>query len=124
MAQSAAPKRTDYTGVIIGAILLPVLLLFIYLGKEEEGRTVFLCLGAILFAIRVRWDLRRHFWFWVMIVLVLALHIPVLFMARWPHGRLPWIGWLPIAIADCLIVLGLFRLVERFIAKAPPAEDV
>lgn len=110
-------QSTDYTGVIIGIILLPVLLLFYYFGKEDMGRAVFLVLGAILFAIRIRWDLRRHFWFWGVIVLVLALHVPLFFIARWPHGWLPAVGWLPIALADCLIILGIVRFVEKFIER-------
>lgn len=124
MAETAERKHTDYTGVIIGAILLPVLLLFIYLGKEDMGRAVFLSLGAILFAIRIRWGLRKHLWFWGIIVLVLALHVPLFFVARWPHGWLPAVGWLPIAVADCLIILGVLRLVEKFIVKSPPVENV
>ena len=110
-------KRTDYTGVIIGLILLPVLFLFIYLGKEDMGRAVFLGIGAMLVAIRVRWDLRKRIWFWGIIIVLLALHIPLLLLARWPHGWLPAIGWLPIAVADCLIVLGAVRLVEKLIVK-------
>lgn len=54
-------KRTDYTGVIIGAILLPVLLLFIHLDKQEMGRSVCIVLGMIMLAIRVRWDLPSGF---------------------------------------------------------------
>jgi hypothetical protein len=117
-------QSTDYTGVVIGIILLPVLLLFYYFGKEDMGRAVFLVLGAILFAIRIRWDLRRHFWFWGVIVLVLALHVPLFFIARWPHGWLPAVGWLPIALADCLIILGIVRFVAKFIVRTPPAEEV
>jgi hypothetical protein len=124
MAETAERMRNDYNGVLIGAILLPVLLLFIYLGKVEMGRAVFLGLGAILFAVRIRWDLRRHFWFWAVIALVLALHIPLFFIARWPHGWFPWIVWLPIPAADCFIILGILRFVEKFIMRVrdPQAE--
>jgi hypothetical protein len=117
-------KPTDYTGVIIAAILAPVYLIFYLLGQEEMGRSVFIVLGMTMLAIRVRWDLRRHFWFWAIIVVLLALHIPLLFLVRWPHGWLPAIGTLPIGLADVLIILGAVRFVEKFIVKAPPAEEV
>ncbi len=117
-------KPTDYTGVIIAAILAPVYLIFYLFGQEEMGRSVFIVLGMTMLAIRVRWDLRRRFWFWAIIVVLLALHIPLLFLVRWPHGWLPAIGTLPIGLADVLIILGAVRFVEKFIVKAPPAEEV
>ena len=126
MAETTERKRTDYTGVIIAAILAPVYLIFYLLGQEELGRSVFIVLGMTMLAIKVRWDLRRRFWFWAVIVLVLALHVPLLFLVRWPqgyHGWLPAIGTLPIGIADVLIILGAVRFVEKFIVKSPPVEE-
>ena len=127
MAETTEQKRTDYTGVIIAAILLPVFLLFYFLGQEEMGRSVFIVLGMTMIAIRVRWDLRKRFWFWAIIVLLLLLHIPLLFLFRWPygyHGWLPAIGTLPIGLADVLIILGAVHLVEKFIVKSHPSEEV
>jgi len=124
--QQPKKKRTDYTGVIIAAILAPVYLIFYLLGHEEMGRSVFIVLGMTMLTIRVRWDLRRRFWFWAVIVLVLALHVPLLFLVPWPqgyHGWLPAIGTLPIGIADVLIILGVVRFVEKVIVKAPPVEE-
>jgi hypothetical protein len=117
LTENTEGKRTDYTGVIIGAILLPVLLLFIYLGKQDMGRSVCVCLGMIMVAIRIRWDLRRRFWFWGIILLVFVLHLPLFLLVRWPDGWLPATGLLPIGVADCLIILGAVRFVEKFILK-------
>jgi hypothetical protein len=54
--QAGHQKRTDYTGLIILAIVAPVYVLFIYLDKEELGRSVAIALGMTMVAIRVRWD--------------------------------------------------------------------
>jgi hypothetical protein len=70
--------------------------------------------------------LRNRFWFWLVIVFVLALHIPLLFFVRWPegyHGWLPAIGTLPIGLADVLIILGVVGFVEKFIVKSPPPDE-
>jgi hypothetical protein len=120
-------KGTDYTGLIIAAILAPAYLFFYLMGKEEMGRSVFIVLGMTMLAIRVRWDLRNRSWFWAVIVLVLAAHIPLLFLVHWPegyHGWLPAIGTLPIGLADVLIILGAVHLVEKFIVKSPPPEEM
>jgi hypothetical protein len=119
-------KRTDYTGVIIAAILLPVFLVFYFLGMEEMGRSVFVVLGMTMLAIRVRWDLRKRIWFWAVIVVLLLLHVPLLLVFRWPrgfHGWLPAVGTLPIGLADLLIILGAVRLIEKLIVKSPPTEE-
>ncbi len=127
MTTGAQKKPTDYTGLIIVVLLLPVYLAFYFLGQEELGRSVSLVLGMVLLAIRVRWDLRKHLWFWAIIVLVLLLHVPLVFRFRWPdgfHGWLPAYAMLPIGLADLLIILGAVGFVEKYIVKAPPAESV
>lgn len=124
--QPSTKKRADYTGVIIAAILTPIFLIFYFLNMEELGRSVFIVLGMTMIAIRVRWDLRKRIWFWAIIVILLALHLPLLFLFRWPngfHGWLPAVGTLPIGLADLLIILGAVHLAEKLIVKSPPDED-
>jgi hypothetical protein len=122
--ESEEQKPTDYTGLIIGAILLPVFLLFRYYGRVDLALSACVCLGAILILIRIRWELRKSIWFWVTIVLVLLLHVPVILLVPWPHMTVNRITLLPIGFADFLIVLGAVKFVERFIVKyVPPDED-
>ena len=123
MAEIKNDKRVDYSGLIIGVILSPVLLLFIYFGKGEIGRAACIALAGILFAIKIRWDLRNRLWFWGIIAVLLALHIPLLLLVRWPSGWVPAMAALPFALADFLIVLGSARFVEKFIVKSPPTEE-
>ena len=125
MAEIKSNNRVDYSGLIIGIILSPVLLLFIYFGKGEIGRAACIALAGILFAIKKRWDLRNQFWFWRIIALLVVLHIPLLLLVRWPSGWVPAIAALPFALADFLIVVGAARFVEKFILKTPrPDEEV
>lgn len=116
------PKKkkepTDYTGLILAAILAPVLLLFIYLGKADMGLAAVIALGMIIFAVKIRWNLRKHVWFWATIVFILALHVPLVFIVRWPQGNVPIIFYsMPIGIADFLIILGAVGLAEKFFSK-------
>jgi len=76
-------------------------------------------LVGIVFAIKLRWALRKHVWFWATIVLVLALHVPLVLIARWPHGSTPTIVYgMPIGIADSLVILGALRLAENLFSGA------
>jgi hypothetical protein len=112
-----------YIGHIIFLITLPVLLYFTHIGNTELGLKVGICLGMNIFAVVVRWDLRRHWWFWAVIVLVLALNVPLVLNIPWPERRVPPLALLPIGLADMLLAIGAVRFVEKYIVKAPPANE-
>ena len=64
-----AKQSVDYTGPKIVAILSPVFFLFAFLGKADMGLTACIVLGMIILAIKIRWNLRKHVWFWATIIL-------------------------------------------------------
>ena len=120
---SEEQNHTSYLGVIIFLMTLPVLLFFTYIGKTDLGLNVGICLGMNIFAIGLCWDLRKHFWFWATIVLVLLLHVPLFLMIKWPHVWVSKFSLLPIGIADLLITVGIVRFVEKYIVKYVPPDD-
>jgi hypothetical protein len=108
-------EPTDYTGLKIVAVLAPVFLLFALLGNADMGLTVCIVLGMIILAVKIRWNLRNHTWFWMTIGLVLALHVPLFFIVRWPQGNVPTLFYtIPLGIVDFLVVLGTLALAEKF----------
>ena len=119
MAGNREKKPTDYTGLVIEAILVPGFLLFMYFGNEDLGMTVFIALAAVMVAIRVRWDLRRQLWFWESIVLVLVLHIPFFYFVRIPPAWFHAVALLPIVVPDFLLTLGIIRVAEKFHERGP-----
>jgi hypothetical protein len=122
--QPAEEQEPDYTGVKIAGILIPVFILFIYLGKAEMGFTVFIVLGMVLLAIKLQWRLRKHVWFWATIAVVLALHIPLFSLVRWPETKTPTIAYsMPLGIADFLIISGAIRLCEKLFLKDSASSD-
>ena len=117
-------EPTDYTGLIIAAILAPVLVLFICLGKMDMGFTLFIVLGMLIFAIKLRWNLRRYIWFWAVVALILALHVPLFFVVHWPQGKTPTIAYaMPFGIVDFLLIMGATGLAEKIFSKGSPSND-
>jgi hypothetical protein len=115
---------TDYTGLKIGAILMPILLLFIYFGKADMGLTIFIVLAVSIVAIKIRWNLRKHFWFWLIIIFIFALHIPLFFIVRWQHGNVPGLFYgLPFALIDFLIISEGLRIAEKLLSKDPSSDE-
>jgi len=115
---------TDYTGLKIGAILLPVFFLFVYWGKADMGLAVLIVLGVTIGAIKIRWDLRKHVWFWAIIAVILALHVPLFFMIRWPQGNVPTLFYtLPFGLIDFLIISGILGLAEKLLSRDSSPKD-
>jgi hypothetical protein len=127
MFDSEAPKEkspTDWSGTIIGVMLLPVFFVFVFLGKAELGFNVMLVLGLVMIAIRLRWKLRRYAWFWGTIAFVLLLHIPFLFLVHWPQSNVPTIAYsLPLGIADFLLISGAISLAQKVFMKNSSSDD-
>jgi hypothetical protein len=123
MFDNAPPKekgRTDYTGLKVAATLAPVFFLFVCLGNADMGLAACMVLGATMIAVKIRWNLRKHLWFWATVVLILALHVPLVSVARWPQGNVPTLFYtMPLGIADFLIISGALRLAEKLISKEP-----
>lgn len=114
-------EPVDYTGLKIAAMVAPVFFLITFLYNADAGLAASIVLGLILFAIKIRWDLRKHAWFWATIISILALQIPLIFVVRRPQGNVPTIFYsMPIGIADFLIILGAVGLAERFFSDDSP----
>jgi len=115
---------TDWSGTIIGVMLLPVFFVFVVLGKAEMGFNLILVLGLVMIAVKLRWKLRRHAWYWVTIAFVLLLHIPFLFFVHWPQSNIPTIAYsLPLGITDFLLISGAISLAQRIFVKNGSSDD-
>ena len=118
------PKSGKYLALIIFACTLPVLLFFDCLGKSDLGLSIGICLSMNVVAAGMCWDLRRRWWFWVVIAIVLALHVPVVLMIHWPKSV--WVSkftLLPIGLADLLVTVGVVRFVQKFIVRYVPPDE-
>ena len=77
-----------------------------------------------MLAVKVRWNLRKHIWFWAVVVFVLALHVPLFFVVRWPQGNLPTIFYtMPLGIADFLIISKALDLIGKILSKNASSSD-
>ena len=126
MFDSEAPKEkrsADWSGTIIGVMLLPVFFVFVYLGKAEMGFNLVLVLGLAMIAVKLRWKLRRHIWFWATIIFVLFLHVPLLFFVHWPQSNVPTIVYsLPLGVVDFSVITGAISLAQKVFSKDSSAD--
>ena len=111
-------KPVDYTGLKIVGMLAPVFFLITFLTNADVGLAACVVLGMVMLAIKIRWQLRKRVWFWAIIGFILALHVPLVLMVRWPQGNVPTLFYtMPLGIADFALISGALALAERFFSK-------
>lgn len=102
---------------------LPVFLVFTLLSNADAGLAAYIVSCVILFAIKIRWNLRKHIWFWAIIAIILALHVPLVFMVRWPKNAPTLFYTMPLGIADFLIISGALKLAEKLFSNSSFSND-
>jgi hypothetical protein len=110
---SGKPELTQKWGLLAGACSLLALFAFAYLGDAGRGRAAAISLAVILIAARARWDLKKFGWFWVTLVVVTGLHVPLVLFIPWTARSYPATTLLPIAVVDYALVYGCIKLAEK-----------
>ncbi len=115
-----SPKEkepVDYTGLKLAALVAPVFILVTFLYNADAGLAAYIVVGVMVFAIKIRWYLRKHIWFWAIIAVILALHVPLVFMVQWPKNAPTIFYAMPIGIADFLIISGALKFAENLMSN-------
>ncbi len=101
-------------GLMLGATVLPVLLILNYLGRVELAYPVLASIIAIGFAIRGYWELRGQLWFWITISVFLVVHGVLIFCIPWRSGWVPAPVIMVFCIVDFAIILGVVGVIEKW----------
>jgi hypothetical protein len=128
MSQPQEPREKeppDYSALIIGAILLPVIIIFGSIGQFDMGLNIYVCLGVNILALKACWDLSHSFWFWVAGIVVSIIEIPLIMNIPWPNSWVPKVELLPIGLVGYGVMYGLLQLLKNFIIRPlpPTGED-
>jgi len=99
--------------VIFGTVLLG--LLSIHFGRFDLARPSLISAGMIAIAIALRWKLRRHVWFWITMVILAALDLPLILFIPWTTKWIPAIVIVPFGIADLYVIVWVLSAVGRFV---------
>ena len=76
----------------------------------------------MVLAIIMRWRLKRHVWFWITMVILAALHFPLILFVPWTTRWIPAFVTIPIGIADLYLVLWVLSTVEKLMGEQKAAE--
>jgi hypothetical protein len=110
-----------YIFIPVGAFLL--LALFDHFGKLALARTTVFSVSIIIIAIAMRWKLKGHVWFWITMVALAALHVPLILFIPWNAKWIPVLVIIPIGITDLYAMLWVVSVVGKFMGGPKPLRD-
>jgi hypothetical protein len=97
--------------VAFGTALLA--LLFVSIGRFELARPTMVSVAMVGLAITMRWKLRKHLWFWVIMTILAALHLPLILLVPWTTKWIPAVLIAPVGIADLYAMLWIISVVAK-----------
>jgi hypothetical protein len=106
--------------VFFGTILLA--LIFVSVGRFDLARPTMVSVAMISLVIAMRWKLRTRRWFWVTIIILAALHLPLILFIPWTTKWIPAILIAPIGIADLYAMLWAISAVGKFMGEQETPE--
>lgn len=107
--------------LVIVIIASSVGLLFDHLGRPEFERPATFALAMMLLAVKVCRDVRGRPWFWIAIIAIAALHVPLLMLTAHRLSGAPFAEMFSLAILDGVVMIIIVRLVERVIGGKDPS---
>ena len=105
-------KLTRMSAFVAMLCSLPVLLLFAYFDKFYLGIGASICSSIVLLVIRKRWDLRKHLWFWIAVIFITILQVPIILLIPWHDSDLTAFTLLPVGLLDYYTLYGSIKFLE------------
>jgi peptidoglycan/LPS O-acetylase OafA/YrhL len=75
------------------------------------------CTGALIFAAKIRWELRDKWWFWLALFVGALLQLPLVLLLPWSDRYLTGIGAMAFALPGFLMAYGCIFLAEKVFAS-------
>lgn len=115
--RTAQKLRLPWWGVLIWmALCLPVIWGLDHIGKLNMALPTLNCIAILSLLIALRWKLKRHMWFWAVMLIIAILHALLIWYVPWTTKWVPAIAIAVIDSVDFCIVLwilaGVGKLME------------
>jgi hypothetical protein len=112
--------RTRLLIFIIGA---PTTFLFALYGRLELALPLMIIIGVLGLVILFKWRLRRHAWFWTTMIVIAALHVPLILFGPWTTRWIPALAIAVIASSDFCLILWILLLVGKLMGAGSKASE-
>lgn len=110
-------EKIDLGFAVVILVASPFIILPLFTGKTELLIGVSMSTAMNILAIAKCWDLKKYLWFWIVVLLILAIHVSLAFFEHWPRVTMTRLILLPIGAIYYCLTLGVVRFLEKFIVK-------
>jgi hypothetical protein len=121
--KAAKKMRLPWWGVLCVMIgVIPVYILFDHFEKPALTMPIASCVGAIVFAIVLKWNLRTRASFWITMTVIAALHVPLILFVPWPTKWVPAAEFAGFASIDLYVMLAILSFVGNVVERPKTSE--
>lgn len=104
------------------AFRLPAILLFDRFESMTMSLPTLNCVGVLGFFIAFKWKLRRQVWFWCIMTVIAALHVPLFLFIPWTDNWVPAVAIGAIDSADFCLILWILDAVGELM-EGPKTDE-
>jgi predicted permease len=122
MGEAVRVNKNSLWALVGMALTSPIFFFFEQRGEAGIGRAAWICAGMFFIAIKMRWQFKNRGWFWITIACLMAVHVPLIMYVPWTDRWIPAVAILPIGVADLLLILGSFSLVEKLTRRSSDSD--
>jgi hypothetical protein len=79
------PSNAWIVGIV--ALCLMIYILFSSFGNAGLGTVMMSFIGVMIIVIKLRWELRRRLWFWIVVSVIVIVHFVVILLIPWPNKK-------------------------------------
>ena len=110
--------RLPWWGLLcVGVAAFAVSFLFDHFGKFALAVPSLTWVLVVAFAVALRWRLRHRAWFWITMVLLAALHLPLILFVPWTTKWIPAAVITSFAMVDLWAILWVLSVVGEFVER-------
>ena len=101
-------------------------LLLLRRGRFDLGLPALNSIAVVGFTISLKRKLGRHAWFWGTMVILAALHVPLVLFVPWTTKWVPALAIAAIDSADLIVMLAILSVVGKFMegSNAPEGPSI
>ena len=112
-----AAKKLRLPGWLIVCIIIvgtPSAAVFDHFGRLDLYLPVANSIGVLGFLVALKWNLRRHAWFWITMSIIAALHVPLILLVPWTTKWIPALAIAGIDSVDIVVILAILSVLRKF----------
>jgi hypothetical protein len=86
-------------------------------GRLDLALPILNTIAVLGFLIALKWKLRRHAWFWITILIIGALHIPLILFVPWTAKWVPAIAIAAMDSGDFILILTILSVLGNLLGE-------